>query len=145
MRTVALRVITSWLLSQVSYVCARDNGSLQYISLDVYSGTLEEPCTNDLDGWSPSFDALRDPKRCYGTEGYNITCISRRMERLNDQERMLSTASLNCAIDGFQNNDCAGSTYWPAQFDPQHQTWNWAWDVAIGLENVASVSIVCQE
>ncbi len=138
-------MMKSWLLFLVSYACARGNNSSHYISLDVYSGTRQEPCTNALDGWSPSLDALKDPKRCYAMDGDDyVTCISRRMKPLDDEERMLFTSPLRCAVDGFQNNKCDGPTYWPAEFDPQDQTWTWLWDQEIELVDLGSFSIVCQ-
>ena len=142
---IALTTMWLWLLLLVSSACARGNGSSHYISLDVYSGTGQEPCTNDFDGWSPSLDALKDPNRCYGTYGDdNITCISRRMHRLDDDERMISTAPMRCAVNGFQDRSCGGANYWPAQFNLRDQTWTWAWDRGIEKLDVGSFRILCQ-
>ena len=132
------------IFSFVAYVCARGNSSSHYISLDVYYGTRQEPCTNDLNGWAPSLDALEDPKKCYGIDGdHNITCISRRMSRMDDEEQMLSTSPLRCALNGFQNNDCSGMIFWPAQPNPQDQTWTWVWDQEVGLVDIGSFTFVC--
>ena len=127
-----------------SQTSARSNGSSHYIALDVYSGTPLSPCTNDLDGWSPSLDALKDPRQCYGTEvDHGITCISRRMNRINADEKMLSTANLHCTVDGYTDSNCSGSTYWPAEYLANDQTWTWTWDQKFGTVNISSFEIVC--
>ena len=124
---------------------ARSDGSSHYIALDVYSGTPASPCTNSLDGWAPSIDALKDPRSCYGTDDdHVITCISRRMDRTNEDEKMLSTAQMDCKVNGYTNDKCSGSTYWPAEYFANNQTWTWTWDQSSGTVNVSSFGIACQ-
>ena len=145
MAPAALKLLTFWLFLFISHTCARNNASSEYIALDIYYGTPQAPCTNSLNGWSPSLAALKDPRKCYGIDGdHNITCISRRMNRLDDDERMIWTAPLDCRLAGYANNDCAGPTYWPAQFSSANQSWTWAWDQSVVMVDIGSFGIVCR-
>lgn len=127
-----------------SSTSARSNSSSHYIALDIYSGTLALPCTNTLDGQAPSLTALEDPSRCYGIEGdHNITCISRHMNRINDEERMISTAQLDCKVQGYTNINCSGPTFWPAEYVADNQTWTWMWDRSVGIVDIRSFGMTC--
>ena len=71
-------IVAALLTPLTVHATIRTTAQSQYISLDVFYGTATEPCTNNLEGWSPSIEALHDPTLCYGIEGdHNITCTSR--------------------------------------------------------------------
>ena len=125
---------------------ARRNVSNQYIALDVNYGTPDSPCINSFNGWSPSLADLKDSRKCYGIEGdHDITCISRRVNRLNDDEKMLSTKPLDCTVKGYSNNHCSGLTYWPAEFNANNQTWLWVvWNQIVGTVDIGSFGITCR-
>lgn len=125
-------------------IFARTNTSSQYIALDVYYGTPLAPCINSADGWAPSLAALKNPTNCYGIGGgHNITCISRRMYRLDADEKMISLAPMDCQVQGFTTDECGGPTRWPAQFNSANQTWTWVWDQSVGMVDIESFRMYC--